>query len=155
MTDKIKFSQITRQWMDVFMQRSMHGWNHFAKSAGLSMPQFSILMQMHYKSPCGMSEISDRFDISAAAVSQLVDKLVQSGYLERTEDPNDRRAKLLRLSESGTKLVDEGIKERYRWVDELAKLMSAEESKTVGAALEILNEAVRKFEAQPANLPDK
>ena len=79
------------------MHRSMRGWSHFAKSTGLSMPQFSILMQLHHKGPCGMSEISERFDITAAAASQLVDKLVQAGYLERAEDPNDRRAKLLNL----------------------------------------------------------
>jgi DNA-binding MarR family transcriptional regulator len=45
---------------------------------------------------------------------------VQSGYLERAEDPNDRRAKVLRLTPSGAKLVDAGIQERYRWMDELA-----------------------------------
>jgi len=48
MTDKVQFSQITREWMAVFMHRSMHGLNHFAKSTGLSMPQFSILMQLHH-----------------------------------------------------------------------------------------------------------
>ena len=146
MTRPVQISQSLRQWMDVFMHRSMRGWNHFAKSTGLSMPQFSILMQLHYKGPCGMSEISERFDVSAAAASQLVDKLVQAGYIDRTEDPTDRRAKLLKLSTNGAKLVDDGIQERYRWMDELVGTLTAEERTNVVEALKILTEKAKEVD---------
>jgi len=146
MTKSQQISKSLRAWMDVFMHRSMRGWTHFAKSTGLSMPQFSILMQLHHKGACGMSEISERFDISNAAASQLVEKLVQAGYLERAEDPSDRRAKLLKLSHNGAKLVEEGMNERHRWMDELAKNLSAEEQKKISEALDILTEAARKLE---------
>ena len=146
MTDKLQFSQTLRAWMDAFMHRSMRGWNHFAKSTGLSMPQFSILMQLHHKGPCGMSEVSERFDISAAAASQLVDKLVQSGHLERAEDPSDRRAKLLTLSAKGSELIKQGIEERYRWMDDLAATLSAEDQKKVNEALILLTNAAKEME---------
>ena len=146
MTDKVQFSQITRQWMDIFMHRSMRGWSHFAKSTGLSMPQFSILMQLHHRGRCGLSELSERFDITNAAASQLVDKLVQSGYLERTEDPSDRRAKMLNLSDKGRSFVELGIQERHRWMDELVKSLSAEEIAKVSEALTILTEAAQHTE---------
>ena len=146
MTKPTPITQPLRAWMDVFMHRSMRGWNQFAKSTGLSMPQFSILMQLHYKGPCGMSEISERFDVSAAAASQLVDKLVQAGYIERTEDPNDRRAKLLKLSAKGAKLVDDGIQERYRWMDELTSRLSAADQTKISEALSMLTEEARKLD---------
>jgi DNA-binding MarR family transcriptional regulator len=146
MTRSIQITQPLRAWMDVFMHRSMRGWNQFAKSTGLSMPQFSILMQLHYKGACGMSQISERFDVSAAAASQLVDKLVQAGYIERTEDPSDRRAKLLKLSTNGAKLVEDGIQERYRWMDELTSKLSAAEQTKISEALSLLTEAARQME---------
>jgi len=146
MTDKVQFSHITRQWMDIFMHRSMRGWSHFAKSTGLSMPQFSILMQLHHRGRCGLSELSERFDITNAAASQLVDKLVQSGYLERAEDPSDRRAKMLNLSDKGRSFVEQGIQERHRWMDELVKSLSAEEIAKVSEALTILTEAAQHTE---------
>ncbi|SRR6266498_1841049 len=146
MTDNLQFSQITRQWMDIFMHRSMRGWSHFAKSTGLSMPQFSILMQLHHRGGCGLSEISERFDITNAAASQLVDKLVHSGYLERTEDPSDRRAKVLNLTDKGRSFVDQGIHERHRWLDELVKSLSAEEKAKVSEALTILTQAAQHTE---------
>jgi DNA-binding MarR family transcriptional regulator len=146
MTNTVQFSQTLRAWMDAFMHRSMRGWNHFAKSTGLSMPQFSILMQLHHKGPCGMSEISENFDITAAAASQLVEKLVQAGYLERAEDPSDRRAKLLALSVKGSGFVKQGIEERYRWMDDLADTLSAEDRKKVSEALVLLTNAAQKME---------
>ena len=110
------------------------------------MPQFSILMQLHYKGSCGMSEISERSNVTAAAASQLVEKLVQSELIERMEDPNDRRAKQLSLSKKGAKLVEQGIEERHRWMDELAGNISAEESGLVVEALEILIRAAGHLE---------
>jgi DNA-binding MarR family transcriptional regulator len=131
--------------MDVFMHRSMRGWTHFAKTTGLSMPQFSILMQLHHKGPCGMSEISERFDISNAAASQLVEKLVQGEHIERAEDPTDRRAKVLQLTAKGKDLIEAGFKERYKWMDEVVSNLKAEEREKVVEALTILTEAARNM----------
>jgi DNA-binding MarR family transcriptional regulator len=146
MTKSPPVTQTLRAWMDVFMHRSMRGWAQFAKSTGLSMPQFNILMQLYHKGTCGVSEISERFDISNAAASQLVEKLVQGGYLDRTEDPNDRRAKQLQLTENGSKLVKNGIEERYRWLEEIATKLSMEEREKVVEALTILTAAAKKLE---------
>ena len=148
MSKSVQITHALREWMDVFMHRSMRGWSQFAKSTGLSMPQFSILMQLHHKGTTGLSEISDRFSISAAAASQLVDKLVQSGHLERAEDPNDRRAKNLLLTTSGAKLVADGMQERYRWMEEIANNLDPEERVKVAEALVILTQAVRKMDEQ-------
>ena len=148
MTKPTQFSKTLRAWMDTFTHRSMRGWSHFAKSTGLSMPQFSILMQLHHKGSCGMSEVSERFDISAAAASQLVEKLVQAGYLERAEDPSDRRAKLLTLSLKGKELIQQGTEERYRWMDDLTSKLSMEEQAKVVEALNILTEAAQTMDAK-------
>lgn len=152
---QVQFTQSIRAWMDIFMHRSMRGWGRFAKSTGLSMPQFSVLMQLHYRGACGMSKISEGYDITPAAASQLVDKLVQSGLIQRVEDPNDRRAKLLSLATKGEELVQQGIEERYRWVDELAAKLSAEERAQVSDALDIMTRAAREMEleAEPLHHP--
>ncbi|MBK6792683.1 MAG: MarR family transcriptional regulator [Anaerolineales bacterium] len=146
MTSPIQLKQTLHTWMDVFMHRSMRSWTQFAKTTGLSMPQFSILMQLHHKGPCGMSEISERFDITAAAASQLTEKLVQGGYIERTEDPNDRRAKSIQLTPKGKDLVEAGMTERYRWMDELISKLSVEDKPKVVEALKVLTEAAKQLE---------
>jgi DNA-binding MarR family transcriptional regulator len=146
MTTPLQFKPALRAWMDIFMHRSMRGFSHFAKSSGLSMPQFSIIMQLHHRGACGISDISDGFQITNAAASQLVDKLVQSGYLERTEDPSDRRARLLNLSAKGRKLVEQGVLERYRWMDQIEAVLTPRDREKVTEALATLTEAARKLE---------
>jgi DNA-binding MarR family transcriptional regulator len=134
--------------MDVFMHRSMRGWGLFAKSTGLSMPQFSVMMQLHHRGNCAIGDISDRFDITNAAASQLVDKLVQGGFIKREEDPQDRRAKMLNLTDKGRKLIQRGIEERYRWMNDLSGKLSAEERAKVTEALNIMTQAAKELEAE-------
>ena len=154
MTKQTQFTQSIRSWMDVFMHRSMRGWALFAKSMGLSMPQFSVIMQLHHRGACGMSEISERFEITPAAASQLVDKLVQGGYIQREEDPHDRRAKLLNLTDKARAIIQQGIEERYRWVDQLAERLTPEERVQISEALNIMTRAAEGLEAEPVPQPN-
>ena len=151
MTDTTQFSKTVQQWMDTFMHRSMRGWSQFVKSTGLSMPQFSILMQLYHKGPCGMSELSEGFGISPAAASQLVDKLVHADLIARTEDPTDRRAKQVALTPHGKQLIEQGIAERYRWMKNLETVLSDSEKNKISEALEILIRAVEPLEMPSAH----
>jgi winged helix DNA-binding protein len=76
-------------------------------------------------------------------------KLVQSGFIKREEDPHDRRAKLLNLTDKGKELIQQGIEERYRWVDELAERLTVEERIQVSEALNVMTRAARELEAEP------
>jgi DNA-binding MarR family transcriptional regulator len=132
--------------MDVSTHYSMRGWAHHAKATGLSMPQFSILMQLFYRGNCGISEISERFEITSAAASQHVDNLVQAGLIERDEDPRDRRAKQIQLSSKGRALLESGMNERYHWMDRLAETLEEKDCQKIADALVILTEAARKLD---------
>jgi DNA-binding MarR family transcriptional regulator len=146
MTETISFSETVRVFMDLLVSRSMRGWKRFARDTGLSMQQFSIIMQLHYRGPCSISDIGDRFETTSAAASQLAEKLVQSGYLERTEDPNDRRTRMLSLSPKGRDLIEQGMKARYDWVDGLALHLSPEEMRRIAGALELMAGAAQQLD---------
>lgn len=146
MTDPLQFSQSLRGWIDIFAHRSMHNSARFIKTSRISMPQFFLLMHLHRHEQCGISDLSEQMDVTTAAASQLVDKLVQAGLLTRTEDPNDRRAKQVSLTPAGEEMVEKAVTERTRWVDELAVVLSDEEKAKITNALEVLTEATKKLE---------
>jgi DNA-binding MarR family transcriptional regulator len=146
MTDPLQFSQSLREWMNTFIHRSMHDSARFVKASGFSMPQFFLLMQVHRHEHCGISDLSEHLEITNAATSQLVEKLVQAKLLERTEDPNDRRAKKVSLTLVGEEIVKKAIAERSRWVDDLAIVMNEDEQQKVTEAIEILTEASQRLE---------
>jgi DNA-binding MarR family transcriptional regulator len=124
----------------------MHEWNRYVKSTELSMPQFYMLMRLYHKGGCGISDISSYLDVSAAAASQLVDRLVREGFLERAEDPHDRRAKQVTLSPKGRALIEKGIEVRNRWLEKLIPRLTAEQRQTVAVALGHLTEATRAID---------
>lgn len=147
MSDKTQISQSLRSWMEAFAHRSMQNSARFIKSSGLSMPQFFMLMHLYRHEQCGISDLSEHMDVTAAAASQLVDKLVQAGLLVRVEDPIDRRAKRVSLSPAGRELIERGIAERLRWVDELVVALDEEERMKIAAAFSILTEKAEMIES--------
>ena len=146
MTDPLQFSQSLRGWMETFVHRSMHDSARFVKASGFSMPQFFLLMQVHRHEHCGISDLSEHLEITNAATSQLVEKLVQARLLERAEDPNDRRAKKVSLTLVGEEIVKKALAERSRWVDDMAAVLDEEEQQKVTEAFEILTEASQRLE---------
>lgn len=146
MADPSQFSQSLRGWMDTFVHRSMRDSARFVKASGFSMPQFFLLMHLRHHANCGISDLSEHMEISNAAASQLVDKLVQAGLLVRAEDPHDRRAKQVSLTPAGEEMVKKAIAERSRWVDELADVLSVEEKAKIADALKIMTQAVKSME---------
>ncbi len=52
------------------------------------------------------SEIADELGLERPALVRIVDLLVSEGFVSRREDPADRRAKLLRLTPSGSAQVE-------------------------------------------------
>jgi DNA-binding MarR family transcriptional regulator len=145
MADTAQFSQSLRGWMDIFIHRSMHDSARFVKASGYSMPQFFLLMHVHRHEHCGISNLSEHLEITNAATSQLVDKLVHAGLLERAEDPHDRRAKQVSLTLDGQAFVEKALAEHSRWVDELAVALSEEEKEKITEALEVLTEETKKL----------
>ena len=140
MTDSLQIKIALRSWMEVIMSRSMYDWMHYVKSSGLSMPQFQVLMRLFYRGACGVSHVSDDMSITNAAASQLVDKMFQHGLLGRVEDPVDRRAKQLTITDKGRAFVEAGIEERYLWINELAEMLNDDERESIARALTILTE---------------
>ena len=146
MADSASFSQSVRQWMDTFAHRSMRDSARYIKASGLSMPQFFLLMHLYRHQGCGISDLSAHMEITNAATSQLVDKLVQAGLLEREEDPHDRRAKQVTLSSQGREFIAGGIQQRYRWMEELEVNLTPQEKLRIAEALQILTRATREIE---------
>lgn len=148
MTSSSELADTIRQLMAVITTRSMQERANFVKAAGLSMAQFGILMHLNYQHGCGISHLGEHMDISAAAASQLVDRLVQHGLVERAEDPNDRRAKVLTLTSKGQDLIERSLAIRTRWVDELVSAIRPEDYAEVDSTLSKVTQAVKDTEQQ-------
>lgn len=57
-------------------------------------------------SPQAISDIADTLGVSLATAGRSVDQLVHAGLAKRREDPDDRRSRLVSLSDEGRALLE-------------------------------------------------
>ena len=137
-----------RSFFNLITDRSTRTWNRFAKTEGLSITQVYVLRELYYQGSCNISYISEFLKITAAAASQLVEKLVQSGLVERTEYPENRRMKQLTLSSKGMAFIEEGFQHQRSWMEEIEQNLSEEELEQVTEMFKILAEAAQQLESK-------
>jgi DNA-binding MarR family transcriptional regulator len=72
----------------------------------VTMPQAKVLYLVALQPDLPMSGIAAELGVGAPAVSGLVDRLVALGYVERREDPADRRQQLVGITDAGTTALE-------------------------------------------------
>ena len=77
----------------------------FPKNSSITPAQGFVLHFIVKKKQSSVKEIAESLRITSSAATQLVEALVQSGFLERKEDLQDRRAVTITLSAIGKKQV--------------------------------------------------
>jgi len=98
------------------MQRTiMQDWQKLS----MSMAQVKVLLLLSFKGPVAISKLAKTLDVSHPTASQLVDRLVQAGHVERVESAIDRRFTLASLTEDGEQLA------RHLWQGRMSHLRSS------------------------------
>lgn len=135
-----------RDWAEIFMRRSMRDIIRYTRTTGYSMPQISTLMRISKQGVCGVSNIGEYLGVTNAAASQMINKLVENGLLERSEDPDDRRNRLIALTPAGEALVHDFVNARYGWLEGLSDQLSQDRQEAIIGALQHLNAAATRLE---------
>jgi DNA-binding MarR family transcriptional regulator len=140
-----QFLTALHEWGGVFMRNSMSHFLLFSKEKGVSMPQIGALFRIR-RGDCSVSDISGELNVTNAAASQMLESLVQQDFVRRSEDPNDRRAKQIVLTEKGRKILLDGIHARQAWMHHLAQHLTPQEQTQIASALKILVEKANQLE---------
>jgi len=86
----------------------------------VTLPRFDLMAQLD-KAPDGMtlSDVSKRMMVSNGNVTGLVERLVESGHLDRRTSESDRRAQVISLTEAGRKEFRAMAAEHEGWIAEM------------------------------------
>lgn len=90
-----------------------------------------------------LTELAARAQLSLAATSELVNDLVEHGYLRREADPADGRAKLIQLTDRGIALMtvagDRVLDMERRWAEHVGEARFASMAATMQDLLDTLD----------------
>ncbi|AWB47024.1 MarR family transcriptional regulator [Paenibacillus sp. CAA11] len=75
------------------------------KELGLTGPQFHMLMLIHKEGTCNISYLADTLGVKPSAITVMIDRLVQSGYVSRRHDEEDRRTVLVSVTDEGNEIL--------------------------------------------------
>jgi MarR family transcriptional regulator, transcriptional regulator for hemolysin len=77
-----------------------------ARRFGMTRAQWAVLLRLERREGLKQSDLAEELDIQPITLTRLVDRLCDSGLIERRADPNDRRAKRLYLTPAARPLLD-------------------------------------------------
>jgi MarR family transcriptional regulator for hemolysin len=81
---------------------------HAAQQCGMTSPERGRLIWVIGDKSVRAGLVAQQLKLSAGAVTELVERLVDEGLVRRDEDPDDRRAVVLALTAEGRR-----VRERY------------------------------------------
>lgn len=93
----------------LFSQMDMAAMDQLVE-ADVSLTQARLLLTLSFcDKSLPIGELAQALGLSVATTGRNVDQLVRLGLLERKESPQDRRVKLVSLSEAGAAMTDDHV----------------------------------------------
>ena len=138
MSSQLNFLKAMENWVNIYLFRSLSEYFDYLKNNGISMQQAYVLTFVHYNGPSKISEICEHMMVSAAAASQMADRLEKVNLVQRIPEPGDRRVRNVVLTQQGESVVRQSIAARQSWVNEIPGKLSDDQMDQISDALELL-----------------
>jgi DNA-binding MarR family transcriptional regulator len=114
----------------------------------LTLPQIQVLRILHRGGAVPTGKLAICLRISAPATTQLTDRLIRKGLIERRASEDDRRAVLVALSDAGRCLIDRFRERRNAVFGEALSQLSEAEQVQVVSSLQKVIAVLANFEAK-------
>src|SRR5579859_7058649 len=114
----------------------------------LTRAQWQALGSLKRYGPMTQAALAEIMEVETATIARLIDRLENAGWIARSPDANDRRVKLVSITEKADRIMDEVavIGQKLR-DDMLADLSEAERQQLVGTLSTMKSTLIRLLEA--------
>jgi MarR family transcriptional regulator for hemolysin len=80
--------------------------DHRAAAFGITRAQWAVMARLNRQEGLKQSELAEMLDLQPITLTRLLDRLGDSGLIERRPDPHDRRANRLFLTPAARPLLE-------------------------------------------------
>lgn len=109
----------------------------------ITPPQFVALQWLFEYGDMTIGELSNKMFLACSTTTDLVDRMEKSQLVLRVKDPNDRRVVRIHLLEEGERIIDEVIKKRQVYLQDVLKNYSTDEVQLLKGSLLKLHQEMR------------
>ncbi|WP_029480551.1 MarR family winged helix-turn-helix transcriptional regulator [Deinococcus marmoris] len=141
-----------RQLHRLVSDRMMGSLQSDLQGEDVSFTQMTALYKVRAFAPISVTALAEHLGVSLPATSQLIQELVRRNLMERRENPQDRREKLLALSEKGQQFLS--VKEKTM-IGAYSELFQRAQPETLGRAEAAINALLHEIRppVPPSPLP--
>lgn len=128
---------------DAVLRNFLQGNNDISMKQHLVMKKVCDMMET---TPQGipLKDLAAALHLTPGTVSELVETLVKRGSLQRVQNPDDRRAVMITVTEESLKILHEAEQRINEYVAGLWEDLTEDEKSTVIAALETLSTRAKR-----------
>ncbi|EKN65021.1 MarR family transcriptional regulator [Neobacillus bataviensis LMG 21833] len=109
----------------------------------ITPPQFVALQWLFEDGDMTIGELSNKMYLACSTTTDLVDRMEKNLLVERVKDSSDRRVVRIHLLEEGKRIIDEVIKKRQVYLEEVLKNFSMGEVELLQTSLMKLHQEMR------------
>jgi len=109
----------------------------------ITPPQFVALQWLFEDGDMTIGELSNKMYLACSTTTDLVDRMEKNLLVERVKDPSDRRVVRIHLLEEGNRIIDEVIKKRQVYLEEILIDFTSEEILLLQQSLKKLHQEMR------------
>jgi DNA-binding MarR family transcriptional regulator len=109
-----------------------------------TLPRFDVMAQL-YRYPDGlrMGEISQLLMVTSGNITGIIDQLEKENLVERSPDPDDRRAFRVQLTKAGVSAFEDMASLHRGWVTDLTDGLSDDEQELLQGLLTKLRDSLQ------------
>lgn len=117
------------------------------KAKDLGLTDFGVLEALLHKGPLPVNALRKKVLLSSGSMTAAVDRLERSGLVERVNTPEDRRARIVHLTDRGSKLISRLFREHARDMEEAFSCLNNAERDALANLLRKLGHGAEKLSA--------
>jgi DNA-binding MarR family transcriptional regulator len=95
----------TGYWLRLVSNHVSQAFARKVEAHGVSVAEWTVLRQLLDTGKAHPSQLAERMGMTRGAISKLVDRLLEKGYVVRQAGTTDRRYQSIRLTPAGRRLV--------------------------------------------------
>jgi DNA-binding MarR family transcriptional regulator len=130
----------TGYWLRMVSNAVSHDFARRLADEGVTVAEWSVMRALHNVDAMAPSALSQSMGMTKGAISKLADRLLDKGLLQRTDNPDDRRAHALSLTRAGRDMVPTLAKLADRNDAEYFGILTRDEHETLDRILKTLAE---------------
>lgn len=106
--------------------------NRQLSDVGLTISQFGVLEALLHLGPLNQKALGQKLLKSGGNITLVIDNLEKSGWVERHQDPEDRRSMLIHLTGEGREFISEYFPKHLDRIVSEFEVLSDQELKRLG-----------------------